>query len=417
MDSSQPIGVFTVRRRVPLAAVLFLSIFSSAQNPVERMLPVPVAKIQVALKALPGGTSGPLPVLDGFVISGARDFEEYQRPFYQCTVHVSPATSGGSLVRVTAKITAWNSSPPHSGYEVLPSNGRIESDLLDRLEQSLGLAGDQKPPASANTRPVAGPATPNHRLENAPELAAPMPQFPSLSSVAKPTTNSAPQNSVLDHEAKALEELIRNQAHPTNLIAVRSDQTPVLQNPSSDAKVLFLASAEDEFEILDQNPEWIHVRISGLSRGWLRRSSVEILDGSDVAAESATPSVPQGSSPASVETANKLFSVTGEEEGSFPGDWEPLKGKTVQIISIQQAPGTGVITSPQDKMHFAENLFKTRLTEKSLAGLVLIFDAEDGGVVAAPRVPLDLWKTGALSEQAFWKQCYLDPPEILGNSN
>jgi hypothetical protein len=37
--------------------------------------------------------------------------------------------------------------------------------------------------------------------------------------------------------------------------------------------------------------------------------------------------------------------------------------------------------------------------------------------VAATRAVLDLWKHGALSEQAFWKQCYLDPPEILGSAN
>ena len=50
----------------------------------------------------------------------------------------------------------------------------------------------------------------------------------------------------------------------------------MLASPSQDAQVLFLAAAEDEFEILDSNPNWVHVRISGLSRGWIRRSSVEM---------------------------------------------------------------------------------------------------------------------------------------------
>jgi hypothetical protein len=65
-------------------------------------------------------------------------------------------------------------------------------------------------------------------------------------------------------------------------------------------------------------------------------------------------------------------------------------------------------------MHFAETVFKTQRSKESTAGLVLIFDAEDGGIIAATRSVLDLWKSGALSEQAFWKQCYRDPPEILG---
>jgi hypothetical protein len=109
--------------------------------------------------------------------------------------------------------------------------------------------------------------------------------------------------------------------------------------------------------------------------------------------------------------------VSSEEEGGFPGDWAPLKGKSVKIISIQQAVGTGRITSPQDKMRFAEDLFKKEGISKSATGMVLIFDAEDGGMVAATQAVLDEWKNGALTEQALWKQCYLDPPEILGTNN
>jgi len=60
---------------------------------------------------------------------------------------------------------------------------------------------------------------------------------------------------------------------------------------------------------------------------------------------------------------------------------------------------------------------KSETAEKSATGVVLIFDSEDGGMVAATRAVLDLWKNGSLSEQAFWRQCYLDPPEILGTAN
>jgi hypothetical protein len=245
-----------------------------------------------------------------------------------------------------------------------------------------------------------------------------MPQFPGASAISVPPNSKGDEDAGLEQEARGLEQLVQNQSHPTNLIAVRQDQTPILQDPSSDAKVLFLASAEDEFEVLDINPEWVHVRISGLSRGWLRRASVEMLDGSESVADApkvGTATDQQYAPQASLSSA--MFSVSGEEDGSFPGDWAPLKGKTVKIISIQQATGTGRITSPQDKMRFAEDLFKKETTSKSSAGLVLIFDAEDGGMVAATQAVLDEWKNGSLTEQALWKQCYLDPPEILGTNN
>jgi hypothetical protein len=66
-------------------------------------------------------------------------------------------------------------------------------------------------------------------------------------------------------EARGLEEILHNQAHPNNLVAVNKKDTPVLASPREDSKVLFLAVAEDEFEILDANPNWVHIRIPGLS--------------------------------------------------------------------------------------------------------------------------------------------------------
>jgi len=399
---------------------LFASMVCYAQSsPQQKLFSAPMSKIQAALKNLPGGTSGSLPVLDGFVVAGARKLDAYRRPYYQCSVRVVPVPSGGSLVRVTAKITAWNSDPAHSGYEVLQSNGRVESDLLDRLQDRLVATSDGNTTTAASSSP-ADTETTHAPTSPAPEISAPMPQFPGSSGVSIPSNSRDKENvdAGLDQEARSLEQLVQNQSRPTNLIAVRQDQTPVLQDPSSNAKVLFLASAEDEFEVLDINPEWVHVRISGLSRGWLRRASVEMLDGSESVADAPkVAAAPEQPSAKAQSLSSALFSVSGEEDGSFPGDWGPLKGKNVKIISIQQAVGTGRITSPQDKMRFAEDLFKNESTSESSAGLVLIFDAEDGGMVAATQAILDQWKKGSLTEQALWKQCYLDPPEILGTNN
>ena len=400
--------------------ILFASVVCWGQNsPQQKLFSAPVSNIQAALKKLPGGTSGSLPVLDGFVVAGTRKLDAYRRPYYQCSVRVTPARSGGSLVAVNAKITAWNSDPAHSGYEILQSNGRLESDLLDRLQDRLASTSKGNTITAASSSPASTETT-HAPASPAPEISAPMPQFPGSPGLSVPSNSRDKENvdTALEQEARGLEQLVKNQSHPTNLIAVRQDQTPVVLDPSSNAKVLFLASAEDEFEVLDINPEWVHVRISGLSRGWLRRASVEVLDGSENAADSQKLAAAlERTLPTSGSLSSALFSVSSEEDGSFPGDWGPLKGKSVKIISIQQAVGTGRITSPPDKMHFAEDLFKKEGISKSAAGMVLIFDAEDGGMVAATQSVLDEWKNGTLTEQALWKQCYLDPPEILGTNN
>ena len=81
---------------------------------------------------------------------------------------------------------------------------------------------------------------------------------------------------VLQTEAESLEEILKNQAHPKNLVAVKKSGTPVVATASLNAKTLFLASAHDEFEMLDFNRDWVHVRISGLSRGWIWRNNLEM---------------------------------------------------------------------------------------------------------------------------------------------
>src|SRR5207245_7459583 len=122
---------------------------------------------------------------------------------------------------------------------------------------------------------------------------APIPKFPetggtfssSLSQSLSAREQGPPQRQVADSdkdlqaETKNLEEILKNQAHPKNLVAVKKSGTPVVATPSLTAKALFLASAHDEFEMLDFNANWVHVRISGLSRGWIWRNSLAMPDG------------------------------------------------------------------------------------------------------------------------------------------
>ena len=83
----------------------------------------------------------------------------------------------------------------------------------------------------------------------------------------------------------------------------------------------------DESEFLDGNSEWIHVSISGDSRGYLRRNGVEVPE--RIASRAG---VARGYG-----RGEKFlgFRMEREETSTFPGNWAPLKGKTVKIYTIQ----------------------------------------------------------------------------------
>ena len=115
-----------------------VALYVAAQtDPHERPFPQSKTAVEKALTALQPNLAGRLPVLDGFAKPGEHPLDRYQRGYYQSTVHVSSTPSGGSLVRVSTKVTAWyvDLVASRSGYELLISNGRIEADLLDQLRE------------------------------------------------------------------------------------------------------------------------------------------------------------------------------------------------------------------------------------------------------------------------------------------
>jgi hypothetical protein len=419
-----------------LLGLIMLARFSEGQSlPYERTFAQSKAAVEKALKELQPSASGRLPVLDGFTRPGDHSLDRFQRGYYQCVIQVSAKPAGGAQVRVSAKITAWYSDPASSksGYRVLPSNGRLETDFLDRLEEALSGTTSSSlanlPGATALSPPKNKPGP------SAPAISAPIPSGGVPAAPAKASTapagspfrlgnavsadrvaSLATQKAVADKhmeeltkEAKGLAEILHNQAHPNNLVAVKRSGTPVLTSPIEGAKVLFLATAEDEYEILDMNASWVHVRISGLSRGWIRRSSLEMPGTS--ASDARPKDDPAQANP-------EHFQVKNEQTAIFPGTWEPLQGKTVKILTVQKTGGNASETGPRGKLEFAKSLFEkeyAELTQASTtaAGVVLIFDSEDGGMAAATLPALQQWKAGTLSDQAFWRRCFLDPPETF----
>jgi hypothetical protein len=424
-----------------------LATAGAQSTPYERTLTQSKATVEKALKDLQPFTAGRLPVLDGFTTPGDRPLDRFQRGYYQCTVQVRSTLSGGSLVQVSAKITAWYADPvsSKSGYAVLPSNGRLENDLLDRLEEKLAGKGT---PSAAPIAAVPPPSRPKSKPDaSAPTISAPMPSgmatsFPAAPSKAHAASPASPfqlsspaggdqvaslatQKAVADKhiedltkQAKNLEEIIRTQAHPNNLAAVKKSGTPVLVGASEGAKVLFLASAEDEFEILDTTASWVHVRISGLSRGWILRSSLEMPGGSTAATQPAQAQSAGASEAKGSEAVNaKPFQIESEQIASFPGTWEPLRGRTVKIVSLQTS-SNGSSADSQAKLDYVKSLFDREYKElaqssSSAVGVVLIFDSEDGGMVATTLPVLQQWKAGSLSDEGLWRRCLFDPPEMF----
>ena len=393
---------------------------------VERRFPQSKPAVEKALKALQANMAGRLPILDGFAKPGEHPLASYQRGYYQANVEILPNASGGSIVRVQAKVTAWYSDPVgnHSGYQALVSNGRLESDLLDQIsEQLASVPSERTPNADAAS---SAPRAPAHPDEN-PAAPEPERKFPStngtLPSSLAGISNSVPATSdrsadqpstgknALQAEAENLEQILKNTAHPKNLVAVKKSGTPVVSTPSLTEKPQFLASLHDEFELLDFNADWVHVRISGLSRGWIWRNSVEMPEG---IADTATSS-------ASAASTADLFHVVREEAAPFPGDWEPLRGKSVKIISVQKTDDSAKNVGSKARLEYAKFLMDKSYGEiidnkQELQGVVVIFDSADGGMIGAPLAVLQQWRAGALSDAAFWHKCFFDPPEVFESS-
>jgi len=421
--SGKPLSAWHWLRSVG-AAVLFLTIvgaFTDAQvSRVERTIHAPKNVVEKALKQLQSATSGRLPALEGFAEAGDRPLSRYRRGYFQCAVQVSAMPSGDSLVKVSAKVTAWYDAagPAHSGYELLRSNGRIETDLLDQIvEQLSGNAVSAEGKSSSPSDFAASAPSVKHAASEEPTISAPMPQtsgggagFPKVAALPseRPTANGAKKDGGVQSEIATLEEVVKNQAHPKNLVAVKKSGTPVVGSPSLSGKVLFAASAHDEFEMLDYNADWVHVRISGLSRAWIWRTSLEMPEG--------IPDVPR-TVVAAAPTAADLFQVSREESAPFPGDWEPLRGKSVKIISVQKVRENEQGSGPSAKLEFAKSLldknYDVLAKSPELSGLVLIFDSADGGMIAATLPTIQRWKAGALNDAALWHQCYFDPPETF----
>ena len=95
-----------------------------------------------ALQELGAFDDAPLPVLEGFASVDSDGLMHLDRPYYRFRVEIEPAASGRTTVRLEAIVTARYTDAPGSRpeYRAVPSNGRLETDLFDRLDGYMRLA-------------------------------------------------------------------------------------------------------------------------------------------------------------------------------------------------------------------------------------------------------------------------------------
>jgi len=150
--------------------------------------------------------------------------------------------------------------------------------------------------------------------------------------------------------------------------------------------VLFNAAAEDEFEFIGAEGEWIHVQISGPSRGYVRRSNLELPEFIAARLNSQGAAAPVEKAPA--------FRIVREETSPFPGDWQPLKGMAVKIFTVQSVSqdSKGEQVRARDSPSLAPSFRNTQRTTtastSAVEGVVVIFDSADGGIVGTTLATL-----------------------------
>jgi hypothetical protein len=435
-----------------LLAFAFIAALAGAQAaPYERTFARPATDVERVVRNLRPSSSGRLPTVDGFVEASDLPTDRYERGYYECTFQVVATPAGGASVRASAKITAWynDPTPGRSGYRVLVSNGHIENDFLDQIQETLGPGSVPKPSGSAMAPPAvksnvapappvgSGGLRPQLRLDPAPldarestsnknavarDLAAapgqpeeaaapPLPSGESVESLKLQRAAVEKRAQELSADIKNFEEILHNQVRPADLASVKKAGTHVLSKPAEGSPLLFSADAEDEFQVLELQGAWVHVQISGSSRGWIRRTQLDLPAEYRDSAADAGDAAP---------AATNLFNISKDETTAFGGKWAPLAGKKVHVIWLEPALPNATSTA-REKLTMARALFEKTYRElKSPApavdGVVIVFDAADGGQIAATIASIKELVDGSLAPAEFWRQCSLDPPESFQDS-
>jgi len=367
--------------------------------PIERVYEHSQVDVEKALQDLQAYATNRLPALDGFVKANASTLDHFENPHYQFRIEVFPQGATQALVQVTAKITAWyaDTDPAHSQYTLIPSNGRLEQDLLDRLSIYLekgstrGSSGSVPGAAGAADDPPAGGATKGSAADRGsaknsagsassdpagtmPEAAAADPsKIAAQIAAARGEREASELNQrKLQQQISELEANSRSERYLTNLAVIHGAGTPLFEQADETSKILFRADPEDEFEIVQARERWVEVRLENSGRGWVRASQLQ--PGNDV--------------DDSEDLGAANFTTPNQEVKIFAGEWAALKGKQALFVFAQPAraiPESMLGKSQFDfsKHMFAEGYRAATHSEQNFAGVVVVFLGTKGGVASA----------------------------------
>lgn len=379
---------------------------------VERTFPCSVDVMQKALQQIGGFGGGKLPIVDGFVTATSTQLERLERPYYQYRVHLRPVDPNTTAISVEAMISAWyaDPDPARSEYRSLPSNGRLESDLLDRLQRALG--GSTATSTVATSAPTSQ-ATPT-RAAKLPDssikpAAASQEQ---LDAILAQRQSVREKTAALQAQIEHLKASDRKPANASRLASVKHSGVGVMSRQNFGGPVLFRAQAEDEFEVVELQSGWAQVRLGPDTTAYIQADELALPDGLVAKAPDTSP----GSSQAAPTGAQRDlgFSVSREDVTVFSGDWVRLKGKKVLFVYAQPRGLLSDMASQDAKLGYAKRIFQSRYrtvseSQTEVEGVVVVFLGARGGVAAATLSDIRQWVEGGLPDEVFVNRCSLDP--------
>ena len=382
---------------------------------VERTYPFSVDIVQQGLQRIGGFGGGKLPVLDGFVTSAVTQIDTYERPYFQYRVHLKSVDANHTTVSVEALISALYSDPvpSRSEYRSLPSNGRLEADLLDRLQQAL-QASDAKPaaplPDSAGSIRAAQTPSGKQGIPKGATLSASSRQQ-QLDAVLAERQTVREKTAALQSQLDQLRSGDHKPVGSAHWASVKHSGVGVMSRKNFGGPVLFRAQAEDEFEVITLEGGWAQVRLESGTPAYIQGDELNLPSGlQDTAIASAG-----GTAASPVNAPDLGFSVSREDVNLFSGEWARLKGKKVLFVYAQPRGLLSDMGSEDAKLGYAKRIFQSRFktllqSQPDVEGVVVVFLGNRGGVAAAALSDIKQWSEGGLSDEAFVNRCSLDPP-------
>ena len=361
-------------------AVLGLAMAQS--ETVEREFDHPIDDLRQSLEALQASQTRKLPTVRGFVTDNLA-LGTYERPYYQFETELVPRNADRTLLRVKARITAWHTgSSTMEEYRSLTSNGRLESDFLEQVSRYLVTLDS--------------------------DLTSRIVSLEKMLGDLKSKTDALEKRCLdLTRENKRLEEAIQSQSESRRQRMVLRSGTHVVDQPSAAAHTLLTAERDDLFEVADERPGWVGVKLDGDTTGWLRsRDTKPVTASSDQTVLSAA-----------LKEKQAPFVITRETVTPFLGEWPSLKGQRALFLWAQPVGLSRAALT--EKLSFVKQLFAYRYrdalhSQVDYAGLVVIFMGNGKNGVAAARLDdIGQWLNGKMPDKEFIGRCSLDPMEAF----